>query len=184
MPQLNLFFVSINSITTLVASTMHTRVRILSGAYNTHYAYAQTQAHNSPLTVQLWSHLHVENHVEIFWTFAEIVHNDQTHPFGKNYVRMMRKTFCMCPFGRFWIKSLKEKLWSKKYFFYIRFRCPRCFSDICSHLPHLLFLIFRSRSIDIPTWWLGYGWVEEEEARTKRIIRQLSNTGGEKVEDI
>ena len=94
---------------------------------------------------------HVENHVENFWISVEVVHNDQTHPFGKNYVRMMRKTFCMCPFGRFWIKSLKEKLWSKKYFFYIRFRCPRCFSDICSHLPHLLFLIFRSRSIDMPT---------------------------------
>ena len=37
MPQLNLFFVSINS--------------ILSGAYNTHYAYAQTQALPSVRTV-------------------------------------------------------------------------------------------------------------------------------------
>ena len=113
-----------------------------------------------------------------------IDHNDQPHPFGKNYIRMMRKTFWMCPFGRFWIKSFKEKLWSKKYFFSIRFRCSHRsagFSDICSPL---LFLIFLSRSIDIPTWWLGYGLVQEEEARTKRIIRQLSNTGGEKVEDI
>ena len=62
----------------------------------------------------------VENHVENFWTFAAIVHNDQTHPFGKKYIRMMRKTFCMCPCGRFWIKSFKEKLWSKKYFFCAR----------------------------------------------------------------
>ena len=54
---------------------------------------------------------HVENHVENFWISVEVVHNDQTHPFGKNYVRMMRKTFCMCPFGRFWITSFKEKLW-------------------------------------------------------------------------
>ena len=44
---------------------------------------------------------HVENHVENFWTFAEIVHNDKPHPFGKNYIRMMRKTlriFCRLRF--------------------------------------------------------------------------------------
>ena len=52
-----------------------------------------------------------------------IDHNDQPHPFGKNYIRMMRKTLRIFCRLRFLIKSFIEKLSSKKYFFSSKFRC-------------------------------------------------------------
>ena len=90
---------------------------------------------------------HVENHVEIFWTFAEIVHNDQPHPFGKNYIRMMRKTLRIFCRLRFLIKSFIEKLSSKKYFFSSKFRCSSVrwvFQILFVRLS--IFPFFQSRS--------------------------------------
>ena len=62
-------------------------------------------------------------------------------------------------------------------------RSARVFQDICSPLLFCIISEPIDRHSNVRDGLVMAG-VEEEEARTKRIIRQPSNTGGEKVEEV